>query len=181
MLTVMPFLLFDGYCAQAMEFYKSCLGGDLTIVKVSDTPMKEQMPPEQHVKVAYAHLKNDSIEFSAQSWLHPTRTPKQGNTVCMYLTGKTYRELKDVFDKLAVEPTRYSLMICETCRLGSMDISPTSTESTGSSEVRKSQAPEVQGRWSAPSPYRRAGGPHIDFGIRGVLLTPNNRPLPTSG
>ena len=102
MLTVTPFLLFDGYCAQAMEFYKSCLGGDLTIVKVSDMPMKEQMPPEQHGKVAYAHLKNDSIEFSATDWLHPTRTPKQGNTVCMYLTGKTYRELKDVFDKLAV-------------------------------------------------------------------------------
>jgi PhnB protein len=98
----MPFLLFDGYCAQAMEFYQSCLGGDLTILKVGDTPMKGQMPPEQHGKVAYAHLKNDSIEFSATDWLHPTRTPKQGNTVCVYLAGKTYRELKDVFDKLAV-------------------------------------------------------------------------------
>jgi len=102
MLTVMPFLLFDGYCAEAMEFYKSCFGGDLTILKVADTPMKEHMPPEQHGKVAHAHLKNDSVEFSATDWLHPRRTPRQGNTVCMYLTGKTYRELKDIFDKLAV-------------------------------------------------------------------------------
>jgi PhnB protein len=107
MLTVMPFLLFDGYCAEAMEFYTSCLGGDLTILKVGDTPMKEHVPPEQHGKVAYAHLKNESMEFSATDWLHPTRTPRQGNTVCMYLTGKIYRELKDVFDKLAVgaDPT----------------------------------------------------------------------------
>jgi PhnB protein len=102
MLSVTPFLLFDGYCAEAMEFYKSCLGGDLTIIKVADTPMKEHMPPEQHRKVAHAHLKNDSIEFSATDWLHPRRTPTQGNTVCMYLIGKTYRELRDAFDKLAV-------------------------------------------------------------------------------
>jgi PhnB protein len=103
MLTVMPYLLFDGYCAEVMEFYKSCFGGHLTILRVCDTPMKEHMPPEQHGKVAYAHLESDSIEFSATDWLHPQRTPRQGNTVCMYLTGKTYRELKDVFDKLAVE------------------------------------------------------------------------------
>ncbi|HEX5483243.1 MAG TPA: VOC family protein [Terriglobia bacterium] len=102
MLTLMPFLLFDGYCAEAMEFYKSCLGGDLTILKVGDTPMKEHLPPEQDGKVAYAHLKNDSIEFSATDWLHPVRRPIQGNTVCMYLTGKTYPELKAVFDKLAM-------------------------------------------------------------------------------
>lgn len=102
MLTVMPFLLFDGRCAEAMEFYKSCLGGDLSILKVADTPMKEHYPPAQHGMVAFAHLKNASIEFSATDWLHPTRTFKQGNTVCMYLTGKTYRELKPVFDQLAV-------------------------------------------------------------------------------
>ncbi|MBV9082363.1 MAG: VOC family protein [Acidobacteriaceae bacterium] len=98
----MPFLLFDGHCAEAMEFYKSCLGGELTVLKVGDSPIKNQMPSEKHGRVAYAHLKNDAIEFSATDWLHPTRTPTQGNTVCMYLAGKTYRELKTVFDKLAV-------------------------------------------------------------------------------
>jgi PhnB protein len=103
MLTVMPFLLFDGCCAEAMEFYKSCLGGELTLTKVGETPVKAQTPPEKHSRVAYAHLKSDSIELSATDWLHPTRTPKQGNTVCIYLTGGTYRELKHVFDKLAVD------------------------------------------------------------------------------
>jgi len=102
MLTLMPFLLFDGYCAEAMEFYKSCLGGDLTVLKVGDTPMREHMPPQKHGRVAYAHLKNDSIEFSATDWLHPARTPTQGNTVCLYLSGNTYRDLKHNFDKLAL-------------------------------------------------------------------------------
>ena len=102
MINVMPFLLFDGNCAEAMKFYQSCLGGDLTITKAADTPMREQVPPEHHQKVVNAHLKNHAVELMASDWLHPARTPKQGNMVCVYLSGGTYSELREVFDKLAV-------------------------------------------------------------------------------
>jgi PhnB protein len=101
MIKLTPFLLFDGNCAEAMPFYQSCLGGDLTITKVGDTPMKDHMPPEQHHKVAYAQLKSGVMEFSATDWLHPKRTPKQGNTVAMYVNGGKYEELRAVFDRLA--------------------------------------------------------------------------------
>jgi PhnB protein len=101
MINLTPFLLFDGNCSEAMAFYQSCLGGDLRITKVSDTPMKDHMPPEQHHKVAHAHLKNGAVEFSATDWLHPKRTPKQGNTVAMYLNGGKYLELRAIFDRLA--------------------------------------------------------------------------------
>lgn len=96
-----PFLIFEGNCAEAMAFYQSCLGGELTVTKVVDTPMKHQMPPTQHHKVAHARLKSGVIEFSATDWLHPTRTPKQGNTVAMYINGGKYKELRAVFDGLA--------------------------------------------------------------------------------
>ena len=102
MINLTPFLLFDGNCAEAMAFYQSCLGGDLTITKVGDTPMKDHMPPEKHHKVTYAHLKNGVMEFSATDWLHPKQTPKQGNTVAMYVNGGKYKELRAIFDKLAV-------------------------------------------------------------------------------
>jgi PhnB protein len=102
MINITPFLLFDGYCAEAMAFYQSCLGGDLTLVKVGDTPMKNQLPPEKHGKVAFARLKSGALDFAATDWLHPTRTPKQGNTVCMYINSGTYAELRAIFDKLAV-------------------------------------------------------------------------------
>ena len=94
-----PFLLFDGHCAEAMAFYESCLGGELTIMKVADTPMKDQMPPEQHQKVVHARLKSGLMELSATDWLHPTRTPKLGNTVAMYISGG-YRDMRAIFDKL---------------------------------------------------------------------------------
>ena len=99
---LMPFLLFDGNCAEAMTFYEGCLGGELAITKVGDTPMKAQMPAAQHHKVAFANLKSGLLEFSATDWLHATRTPKQGNTVALYVSGGKYNELRTIFDKLAV-------------------------------------------------------------------------------
>jgi PhnB protein len=103
MLHTTPFLLFDGNCAEAMSFYQNCLGGQLTLTKLSDTPMKEQFPLEKHGRIIYAHLKNNEIDISATDWMaSPRLEPIQGNTFSIYLTGETYDELKTVFDKLAV-------------------------------------------------------------------------------
>lgn len=96
-----PFLLFDGNCAEAMAFYQACLGGELTVTTVADTPMTDQVPPEQRAKVAYAQLKSGSIEFSATDWQHQTRRPSPGNTVAMYLSGATSEQLREVFAKLS--------------------------------------------------------------------------------
>jgi len=38
MMNLTPFLLFDGNCAEAMTFYQFCLGGELPITRVGDTP-----------------------------------------------------------------------------------------------------------------------------------------------
>jgi PhnB protein len=97
-----PFLLFDGTCAETMAFYHSCLGGELSVTRLGDTPMGDQAPPDQRKKVAYAHLKGGSVEFSATDWMHPTRVPTPGNTVAMYLQAEDRGELQAVFGKLAV-------------------------------------------------------------------------------
>jgi len=100
-LNLTPFLLFDGDCAEAMTFYQSCLGGELTLTRVSETPMQAQVPPEQHHKIINAHLKSGAIEFTATDWLHLTRRPQPGNMVCLYVNGGTYSELRAIFDKLS--------------------------------------------------------------------------------
>ena len=51
MLRCTPFLLFDGNCAEAMTFYHNCLGGELTLTKLGDTPMKAQFPPEKYNRI----------------------------------------------------------------------------------------------------------------------------------
>jgi PhnB protein len=103
MIDMTPFLLFDGNCAEAMAFYQSCLGGELTMVRLGDTPMGDQARPEQRQKVTYARLKSDGVEFSATDWLHPTRVPRSGNTVAIYLQSDEHEELRAIFNRLAVE------------------------------------------------------------------------------
>ncbi|HEY3845398.1 MAG TPA: VOC family protein [Acidimicrobiales bacterium] len=102
MMNLTPFLLFDGNCAEAMSFYQSCLGGEVTLTRLGDSPMAKDAPPEQLHKVTYAHLKSDAIEFSATDWLHPTRVPRPGNTVALFLQAERYGELRAAFDQLAV-------------------------------------------------------------------------------
>jgi PhnB protein len=96
-----PFLLFEGNCAEAMTLYQSCLGGQLTVTRIADTPMKAQVPPELHQRVAFANLKSGPVELSATDWMHATRKPKQGNTVAIYISAGKYSDLRIVFDKLA--------------------------------------------------------------------------------
>ena len=100
-LHVTPFLLFDGDCAAAMAFYKDCFGGEMTLLRLGDTPMKHGFPPDKHDRITYAHLKNGAVEFSATDWLHPTQMPRQGNMTAMYVTGAQGEDLQRVFDKLA--------------------------------------------------------------------------------
>ena len=102
MLKCLPLLLFDGNCAEAMTFYHKCLGGELTLTRLGDTPMKNQFPPEKHNRMINAHLKSGDIEISATDWMaSPAFNPIQGNTFAIFVIGKTYDELKSVFVKLA--------------------------------------------------------------------------------
>jgi PhnB protein len=101
MLRCTPFLLFDGNCAEAMKFYQSCLGGDLTLTRTGDTPMKAQFPPEKHDKIINAHLKSGMLEFSATDWHSDTLAPKPGNTFSIFIISDGFEDLKTAFDKLA--------------------------------------------------------------------------------
>ncbi len=102
MLRCTPFLLFDGNCAEAMTFYHECLGGELSLVKLGDSPMKDQLPPEKHNRMINAHLKSGEIEISATDWMaSPEFDPIQGNTFAIFVIGNTYAELKAIFDRLA--------------------------------------------------------------------------------
>jgi PhnB protein len=101
MLRAIPFLLFDGNCAEAMTFYHECIGGELTLTKLGDTPMKDMQPPEKHDRIIYAQIESGAIKISATDWMaSPEFDPVQGNTYAIHITGSGYDELKTIFDKL---------------------------------------------------------------------------------
>jgi PhnB protein len=41
------YLHFNGNCREAMTFYQACLGGELKMQAVGESPMAGQMPPER--------------------------------------------------------------------------------------------------------------------------------------
>lgn len=95
------YLLFDGYCKQAMEFYHSVFGGELTLATVGESPMKAVFPASMHHKVLNARLKSAVVDLSASDWLRPDQTPVPGNTLCLYLSGGTPEETTALFRKLS--------------------------------------------------------------------------------
>ena len=90
MLRCTPFLLFDGNCAEAMTFYHKCLGGELSLTKLGDTPMKDMLPKEKWNRLINAHIKSGNLEISATDWMaSPDFDPKQGNTYAIFVIGNT--------------------------------------------------------------------------------------------
>ena len=69
-----PYLLFDGNCAEAMEFYKSVFDGEIMLTKVSDSTVKDQMSKEIQDKIIYAHFKSEAMEFSGSTSNENTKT-----------------------------------------------------------------------------------------------------------
>ena len=106
MLHCHPFLLFDGDCAEAMTFYHECLGGELSLTKLGDTPMKDMFPPEKHGRLINANLKSGDIEISATDWMSDEHKREPGNNTAIFIVGDGYAELKAVFDKLAHDAPR---------------------------------------------------------------------------
>jgi PhnB protein len=85
-----------------MTFYHKCLGGDLTLTKLADTPMRAQFPVEKHQRIINAQLKSGPLEISATDWMaSPMFDPILGNMSAIFVVGEAYEELKTVFDKLA--------------------------------------------------------------------------------
>ena len=55
-----PYLRFDGNAQVAFDFYKSVLGGELSVQKVGDSPMAQMMPDKKD-KIFHAQLHNGKV------------------------------------------------------------------------------------------------------------------------
>ena len=94
------YLRFNGNCREAMTFYKSCLGGELTIQTVGESPMAGQMPPAIKDNVLHSVLAKDGFELLASDMTGPEGVVK-GNTITLCIIGSNKAELEPIFAKLS--------------------------------------------------------------------------------
>ncbi len=66
MAQAIPYLGFDGTCAEAMRFYEATLGLGATLEMMmsgADTPMADHIPPEHQHRIIHARIRFDDGSF----------------------------------------------------------------------------------------------------------------------
>ncbi len=94
-----PYISFDGNCQEAMEFYRSCLGGELEINKIGDSPMAAHMPDKKD-QVMHSVLKSNNMTLMASD-LVMGGTIQRGTSITLTIHGGTKEELQEFFAKLS--------------------------------------------------------------------------------
>jgi PhnB protein len=99
---IIPYLIFDGNCRQAMEFYKQSVGGDLFLMPVSEAPV--EAPVEAKDRIMHGALKNGSVVLmGADRWLG---TPHhQGDNVAICISPESIEETERIFVALGEKGT----------------------------------------------------------------------------
>ena len=65
MSTLVPYIFFYGRCAEALEFYKGVFGGSYEAMRVSESPMASEMPPEAANSIMHASFTAGGVAFMA--------------------------------------------------------------------------------------------------------------------
>ena len=100
MSTINSYLRFNGNCKEAMSFYKDCLGGELTMQKVGESPMAGNMPQEMQDKIMHATLKTDGFIIMASDLCDETGLIK-GNNVSLMLDCDSEDQIRNTYDRLS--------------------------------------------------------------------------------
>src|ERR1700733_13867213 len=98
-----PYLGFNGNCAEAMRFYETALGGKLEILMSgADSPMAAQIPKEMAHRILHARLalKDGGYLYGGDAPVQKPFTGIQGMSVTLNFA--TPAEAQQVFDPLAV-------------------------------------------------------------------------------
>ena len=99
MVKVNPYLNFNGRCREAMEFYQQCLGGELLIQKLGESPMAAQMSSAAAEKILHSYLSNGAYVLMASDMIGNKLEP--GNSVGLCLNCNNETEIYSYFEKLS--------------------------------------------------------------------------------
>jgi PhnB protein len=93
-----PYLSFNGSAREAMDFYRSVFGGELTVSTFAEFGNPD---PAVADKVMHAQLETDAGYTLMASDIMPDMPFNPGNTVTVSLSGDDGDALRQYFEKLA--------------------------------------------------------------------------------
>lgn len=98
-MTFAAYLTFNGNCRQAFHFYQQCLGGELQVQTLRDTPHGKNMSREMQSAVLSATLTNDFIRLVGTD-LSDEGKVIAGNKVAILIYCDSYSERARLINKL---------------------------------------------------------------------------------
>ena len=100
MTQINAYLNFNGQCREAMTFYQECLGGELTLQRVAESPMAAQLPAIEGANIMHSILTRGELVLLGSDMMG--NKVEKGNTVALCLRCSSNEEINNCFNKLAV-------------------------------------------------------------------------------
>ena len=101
MAKLVPYIFFYGRCEEALEFYKGVFGGSYEAMRVSDSPMASEMPPEAANSVMHSSFTADGVAFMASDGRDVKTVDPDAGNVSMALSYEDAPEGERIFNGLA--------------------------------------------------------------------------------
>ena len=101
--TLSPYLNFAGNAREAMEFYKSILGGELVMQTFSESGQSKS--PADKDRIMHVELRNGALSFMASDANSQGNPVKMGDNIHMSLMGSDEATLRKYFAGLSAGGT----------------------------------------------------------------------------
>lgn len=101
MTNVTPYLFFSGNCREAMTFYGKCLGGEVFVQTIGESPAAAQVPPAVHHKVMHAAVAlAGKAVLLASDWMSQDAFAP-GNNISLCIDCGSTEEIETLFRALS--------------------------------------------------------------------------------
>jgi PhnB protein len=105
------YLNFNGKTREAMTFYQQCLGGELVMQKISESPMAARVPSEMGARILHSSLTKNNLILMASDMMGNNIVT--GNSISLCVNCSSDDEINLFFDNLSkdgkiVEPLHQS-------------------------------------------------------------------------
>jgi PhnB protein len=94
------YLTFSGNCREAMAFYKDCLGGELSLQTIGESPLADKMPAQMKDCILHSTLTHGPLVIMASDMVSEKGLVK-GNSVSLMLNCSSEEEIRHCYAKLS--------------------------------------------------------------------------------
>jgi len=104
MTKIRAYLTFNGNCREAMTFYQHCLGGELNLQTMEESPMACQLPDTLKDCILHSTLIKENFVLMGSDMVGADGLQK-GNAISLLIDCNTEEELREYYNSLSVNGT----------------------------------------------------------------------------